>query len=191
MTTPVLRTERLVLREWRDSDLAPFAALNADPLVMRYLLGRLTRQESDSFVRERIQPSFAAHGFGLWAVERLDTAELIGFVGLAEETFPAPFTPAVEVGWRLARAHWGHGFATEAARAAVDHGFSACGLTEVVSMTVPENRRSRAVMERLGMTRDPEDDFDHPLVPPGSPLVAHVLYRLPRERWAARPGPDR
>jgi len=186
VTIPVLRTERLLLREWRDSDLAPFAALNADPSVVRYLPRPLTRQESDDFVRRRIHPSFAAHGFGLWAVERLDTGVFIGFVGLTEQTFQAPFTPAVEVGWRLARAHWGHGFATEAARASIDLGFGEAGLTEIVSMTVPANRRSRAVMERLGMTRDAEADFDHPRVPTGSPLVAHVLYRLTRDRWAAR-----
>lgn len=191
MTIPVLRTERLLLREWREGDLEPFAALNADPLVMRYLPRPLTRQESDDFVRSRIHPSFAAHGFGLWAVERLDTGVFIGFVGLTEQTFQAPFTPAVEVGWRLARAQWGHGFATEAARASIDLGFGEAGLTEIVSMTVPANRRSRAVMDRLGMTRDTEADFDHPRVPTGSPLVAHVLYRLTRERWAVRQRVDR
>lgn len=185
MTTPVLHTQRLLLREWRDADLAPFADLNADPRVMQYLPTTLTREESDSFVRTRLVPSFAERGYGPWAVERRDTAELIGFVGLIEQTFPAPFTPAVEVGWRLAWEHWGQGFATEAARASIDHGFTAAGLVEIVSMTVPANWRSRAVMERLGMTRDVADDFNHPRVPPGSPLSAHVLYRLPRESWKA------
>jgi ribosomal-protein-alanine N-acetyltransferase len=186
VVTPELRTERLRLRAWRDDDLVPFAAMNADPEVMAWFPAPLTREESDAFVVERIVPSFAARGFGLWAVERTDLGEFIGFTGLVEQTFDAPFSPAVEVGWRLARSAWGQGFATEAAEAGLAFGFEQVGLTEVVSMTVPGNVRSRAVMERLGMTHDPVDDFDHPRVPAGSPLVRHVLYRLPRERWVSQ-----
>jgi RimJ/RimL family protein N-acetyltransferase len=180
---PVLRTDRLLMRGWRVDDLAPFAALNADPEVMEHFPATQTRAESDAFVRDRMVPMFDMHGFGPWAVERLDTGELIGFVGLMEQTFPAPFTPAVEVGWRLARPHWGHGFASEAAEESLRFGFEVAGLAEIVSMTVPANVRSRAVMERLGMNRDPRDDFDHPRVPADSPLVRHVLYRLTRARW--------
>jgi RimJ/RimL family protein N-acetyltransferase len=186
MPAPVLRTGRLLMRGWLESDLAPFAALNADPEVMEHFPATQSRDESDAFVRNRMIPMFDALGFGPWAVERVDSGELIGFVGLMEQTFPAPFTPAVEVGWRLARAHWGQGFATEAAEESLRFGFEVAGLEEIVSMTVPANVRSRAVMERLGMTRDPSDDFDHPRVPAGSPLVRHVLYRLSRTQWETR-----
>ena len=126
---------------------------------------------------DRIEAGFAADGFGLWAVEVAGGPPFIGFVGLAVPRFEAHFTPAVEVGWRLAREHWGRGYATEAARAALDYGFGTVGLEEVVSLTVPANTRSIAVMERLGMTRDPADDFDHPRLPEGHRLRRHVLYR--------------
>jgi RimJ/RimL family protein N-acetyltransferase len=182
---PRIRTERLLLREWRDSDRAPYAALNADPEVVEHLGGALDRAASDAMI-ERIVARWAADGHGLWAVERLDDGTFIGFVGLAAPAFEASFTPCVEVGWRLARAAWGHGFATEAAREALRFGFETLGLDEIVSFTVPANGRSRAVMERLGMIRDPADDFDHPNRPPGDPLRRHVLYRLSRERWLRR-----
>ena len=174
---PRLRTERLLLREWLDGDREPFAALNADPEVAEYLGGPLDRAGSDRLV-DRIRARWRSDGHGLWAVERLDDGLFIGFVGLAAPSFDAPFTPCVEVGWRLARSAWGQGFATEAAREAVRFGFEELGLEEIVSFTVPANVRSRAVMERLGMTRDPADDFDHPGRPPGDPLRRHVLYRL-------------
>jgi RimJ/RimL family protein N-acetyltransferase len=170
-----LSTPRLVLRQWRDSDLEPFAALNADPEVMRYFPGPMSREESDAFanlVRETIE----RQGWGLWAVGVTGAAPYIGFVGLNKARFDAPFTPAVEVGWRLARDHWGHGFATEAATAAIAFGFDELGLDEIVSFTATTNERSRRVMERLGMTRDPREDFDHPKVP--DRLNPHVLYRL-------------
>jgi len=173
-----LRTGRLVLRQWRDSDLDPFAALNADPEVMRHFPGTLSREQSDDLARA-IVTAIDALGWGLWAVEVQGGPEFIGFVGLAEPGFEAHFTPAVEVGWRLAREHWGHGYATEAAQAAIDFGFDELELPEIVSMTTPQNVRSRRVMERLGMTRDPCDDFDHPRIPDG-PLRRHVLYRLKR-----------
>jgi RimJ/RimL family protein N-acetyltransferase len=191
MEPPTLRTARLRLRPWRDADREPFAALNADPEVTAFLPGPLDRAASDAIV-ERICAHFDARGFGLWAVEAPGAADFVGFVGLQVPAFEAFFTPCVEVGWRLARAHWGRGYATEAARAAVAHGFGALGLREIVSFTVPANRRSRAVMERLGMRRDPAEDFDHPRLPEGDPRRRHVLYRLPApghsRRGAAGPG---
>jgi RimJ/RimL family protein N-acetyltransferase len=179
---PSLRTTRLQLRPWRPSDLAPFAALNADPDVRRYLGPLLTREESDAEA-ERIRQHFVAHGFGLWAVEVVREEPFVGFVGLAIPRFEAAFTPCVEVGWRLARAHWGRGYASEAAHEALAYGFDELALAEIVSFTTVGNQASRAVMERLGMHRDPADDFEHPLVAPGDPLRPHVLYRLMRTSW--------
>ena len=177
-TVPVLRTERLALRPWRADDLAPFAALNADPRVMRYYPSPLTRADSDAFVRDRVLSHVEAFGFGLWAVEVAGVAPFIGYVGLLEAAFDARFTPCFEIGWRLAHAFWGNGYATEAARAAIAFGFTEGDLEEIVSFTVPANRRSVAVMERLGMQQDGE--FDHPRLPVGHPLRRHVLYRLQR-----------
>jgi ribosomal-protein-alanine N-acetyltransferase len=174
-----LRTERLVLRQWRPADRAPFAALNADPEVMAYFPAALTRKQSDALV-DAVEAHIEREGWGLWALEVRDTGAFAGFTGLARPRFDAHFTPAVEVGWRLARAAWGHGYATEAARAAAAFGFDALELSEIVSFTAAGNRRSRAVMERLGMTHDPADDFDHPALPEGHPLRRHVLYRLTR-----------
>jgi len=174
-----LETQRLVLRRWRDADLEPFAVLNADPEVMRHMPALLDRSESDVLAR-RIRAELDGEPFGLWAVEVPGVTEFAGFVGLSRVGFEAHFTPAVEIGWRLARPCWGQGYATEAARAAVAHGLGPCGLDEIVSFTSPGNTRSRAVMERIGMTHDPADDFDHPRLPPGSPLQRHVLYRLSR-----------
>jgi RimJ/RimL family protein N-acetyltransferase len=174
---PVLRTERLVLRPWRDADLAPFAALNADPEVMRYFPATLSRAESDA-VAGRIRESFAARGFGNWAVEVPGVTPFAGFVGLSVPRFDAPFMPCVEIGWRLARACWGKGYASEAARAALDFGFASLKLPEIVSFTVVANLPSRRVMERLGMRHDPSGDFDHPVLAAGHPLRRHVLYRL-------------
>lgn len=171
-----LSTERLRLRRWREDDLEPFAALNADPETMRHFPGTMTRGESDALAR-RIATWIEERGWGLWAVEVLAGAPFVGFVGLAEPAFDAHFTPAVEVGWRLGRQHWGKGYATEAGRAALDFGFGELALAEIVAMVATGNVRSQRVAERLGMTRDPVDDFDHPRVPPG-PLRRHVLYRL-------------
>jgi RimJ/RimL family protein N-acetyltransferase len=172
-----LRTERLLLRPWRDSDLEPFAALNGDAHTMRFFPAPLTREESDALA-EHARRQIEAEGWGLWAVEVPGRADFVGFVGLARPSFEAHFTPAVEVGWRLAREHWGHGFASEAARAALAFGFDELGLDEIVSFTSRLNEPSIRVMERIGMTRDPADDFDHPRVPAGHPLRPHVLYRL-------------
>lgn len=174
-----LRTERLLLRAWRDEDRAPFAALNADPVVMEHFPSTLTREESD-FMVERIGVRFAETGFYLWAVEVPGSEPFIGFVGLSAPTFDAAFTPCVEVGWRLAQAAWGHGYATEAARTAVVDGFGRLGLDEIVSFTATTNFPSQRVMQRLGMTHDPAEDFDHPNMPDGHRVQRHVLYRLAR-----------
>jgi RimJ/RimL family protein N-acetyltransferase len=174
---PALRTERLILREWRDADLAPFAALNADPAVMEFFPKLLSRGESDGFAA-RIRADLAERGFGLWALEAPGVASFIGFTGLAVPRFDSHFTPCVEVGWRIAREHWGRGYAPEAAAEALAHGFGALGLAEVVSFTAAGNARSRRVMEKLGMAHDPADDFEHPSLPPGHRLRRHVLYRI-------------
>jgi RimJ/RimL family protein N-acetyltransferase len=181
-----LATKRLILREWRDTDLETLAAMSADPEVMELLLGPMDRAESDALAG-RCRAHFAEHGFGLWVVELPGEAAFIGLAGLIHVPFEAHYTPAVEIGWRLARPYWGHGYATEAAAAALDHGFNRLGLAEIVAITTPLNRRSQAVMARLGMRRDPAEDFDHPKVPAGHALRRHVLYRLPRAAWADRP----
>ena len=173
----VLQTDRLLLRRWREDDLVPFAALNADRNVMEHFPALLEREQSDALARW-IERHLAQEGFGLWAVEVAGEVPFIGFVGLNRVPFEAHFTPAVEVGWRLARPHWGKGYATEAARAALTFGFDEVGLTEIVSFTTEGNLRSRAVMERLGMSHDPADDFDHPSPVIGDRLRRHVLYRL-------------
>ncbi|MEV0969915.1 GNAT family N-acetyltransferase [Microtetraspora glauca] len=171
----MIETERLVLRRWQEKDREPFAALNADPEVMEYFPATLTRERSDALA-DRVAAEFDDCGFGLWAVELSGT--FIGFTGLSVPRFTAHFTPCVEIGWRLARSAWGHGYATEAARAALRHGFGELGLKEIVSFTAKQNMRSQRVMERIGMTRDPEGDFDHPALAEDSPLRRHVLYRV-------------
>jgi RimJ/RimL family protein N-acetyltransferase len=176
-TRDPIRTSRLELRAWKDSDLAPFAAMNADPAVMRYFPSELTRVESDALA-ERISQHIHVYGFGLWAVELREDRSFVGFVGLAHTRFSSHFTPCIDLGWRLARPHWGKGYATEAARAAAQFGFERLGLPEIVAFTVPENRRSRGVMERLGMRHDAAGDFEHPHVEEGHHLRRHVLYRL-------------
>jgi RimJ/RimL family protein N-acetyltransferase len=182
MAIPEITTERLLLRGWREADREPFAALNADPDVMRHFPTTLTPAASDRLVDAAME-GWAANAFGLWAVEHVEDERFLGFTGLSRPSFEAHFAPAVEVGWRLARDAWGHGYATEAAAAALGFGFETVGLDEIVSFTVPANVRSRAVMERLGMTRDPADDFDHPKLPEGHPLRRHVLYRLTHDDW--------
>lgn len=173
MSAVPIRTGRLLLRPWRPSDRQPFAALNADPVVMEHFPSILTRAESDVFA-DSIATHLDEHGWGTYAVEVIDGPDFVGYVGLA-----APeWLGATEVRWRLAREHWGHGYATEGARAAVVDGFARLGLDEIVAITVPANVRSRAVMRRLGMHHDPADDFDHPYLPDGHPLRRHVKYRL-------------
>lgn len=187
MSVPRLETDRLILRGFTTADRQPFAAMNADPEVMTYMSRSLDRLASDLFL-ERIQDRWDADGFGLWAIERRGDGMFLGFAGLSTPAFSAPFTPAVEVGWRLARSTWGHGYATEAGAAALAHGFGVLGLAEIVSFTAVGNERSRRVMERLCMTHDPADDFDYPLVAPGHPVQRQVLYRLPRATWQSRHG---
>jgi RimJ/RimL family protein N-acetyltransferase len=172
----VIETARLILRPWRDSDLLPFSEQNADPVVMRLVGGALSRDESDAYAR-RAEAHLATHGFCKWAVEAPGVAPFVGAVGLSYVRFEASFTPAVEVAWRLHCMYWGCGYATEAARAAIDDGFGRVGLKAIVAMTVPDNHASLRVMERLGMTRSIE--FDHPNYATGHPLCRHVFYRLP------------
>jgi len=178
-----IETERLLLRRWRSDDRAPFAALNADPEVMRHFPERLNPRESDALA-DRIELAMERQGWGLWALEERASGRFIGFTGLARPGFQAPFMPAVEIGWRLERAAWGHGFASEAARAAARFAFDVIALDEIVSLAVVANERSRSVMRRLGMTHDPADDFDHPLVEQPH-LRRHVLYRLTAAQWRA------
>jgi RimJ/RimL family protein N-acetyltransferase len=172
-----LSNGRVCLRQWRDADREAFAAMNSDGRVMEFFRSPLSQVQSDAMI-DYIQKHFSEHGFGLWAVEVPDVAPFVGFAGLAVPQFSAHFTPSVEVGWRLAFEYWGHGYATEAARLALGYGFRTLALAEVVSYTSVMNHRSRAVMERLGMRRDPADDFDYPRLPEGHPLRRHVLYRL-------------
>jgi RimJ/RimL family protein N-acetyltransferase len=166
-----------MLRAWQAADREAFAAMNADPRVMEFFPALLTREQSDARV-ERIESHWRKHDFGLWAVEVPGIAPFIGFVGLSVTPFEAAFTPCVEVGWRLAAEFWGRGYATEGARAAVQFGFERLGLVEIVSFTAVANLRSRRVMEKLGMTHDSSEDFDHPLLPAHHPLQRHVLFRL-------------
>jgi ribosomal-protein-alanine N-acetyltransferase len=174
-----------VLRRWRDEDRAPWAAMNADPEVMRYFPSLLTREQADAMI-DKVEELIDEDGFGWWAVAARDTGELLGMTGISPVRFEASFTPAVEVGWRFARSAWGHGYATEAAGAALDFGFDVAGLEEIFAVAVPRNERSLAVMERLGMERVPGADFDHPRVPADSPVRRHVVYRIAAERWRAR-----
>jgi RimJ/RimL family protein N-acetyltransferase len=174
---PTLPSGRICLRQWREEDRDAFAAMNSDARVMEFFLHRLSRVESDAMV-DGIHKDFSERGFGLWAVEVPDVAPFIGFAGLAVPGFSAHFTPCVEIGWRLTFEHWGRGYATEAARLALGYGFGTLALSEVVTFTSATNHRSRAVMERIGMRRDPAEDFDHPKLPEGHPLRRHVLYRL-------------
>ena len=176
-----LRTERLLLRRWQQSDLEPWAAMNADPRVREHLGEVMTREQSDESVA-RFQEEFDARGYGWFAVEVGQTGEFIGFAGLDEVDEEMPFD-GVEIGWRLARAAWGHGYATEAARAVLAFGFDTLDLAEILALTTVGNVRSQAVMRRLGMTHDPRDDFDDPTVPEG-PLRAGVVYRIRKSATA-------
>ncbi|AQS71732.1 GNAT family N-acetyltransferase [Streptomyces pactum] len=172
-----LRTDRLVLRRWRDSDLEPWAAMNADPEVREHLGDLLTREQSDASVA-RFQADFDRRGYGWWAVEERVTGDFVGFAGLDEVDDGMPFT-GVEIGWRLARSAWGRGYATEAALTVLTHGFDTLGLPEILAVTTATNLRSQAVMRRIGMTRDPAGDFDDPAEPEG-PLRPNMLYRIAR-----------
>ena len=178
----VLFTGRLILRHWRQSDRELFARLNADPQVMQFLPRLLSPGESDAAAK-RIEDHFRRHGFGLYAAELRESHVFIGFIGLSIPAFKARFSPCIEIGWRLAAEYWGQGLATEGAHAVARHAFGELSLEEIVSFTVPSNTRSRRVMEKLGMTHNPEEDFNHPQLPPGHALRRHVLYRLSRSDW--------
>jgi len=177
----VLETDRLILRHWRAADRLPFAEMNADPRVMEFMPATLSRPESDLLV-DKIEEHIKTHGFGLLAAELRADRSFIGFIGLAIPSFQTQFTPCVEVGWRLSSIHWGKGLATEGAHEVIRYAFEVLRLEAVVSFTVPANARSRRVMEKVGMTYDPADDFDHPNLPQGHPLRRHVLYRLGASR---------
>jgi RimJ/RimL family protein N-acetyltransferase len=182
-----LLTDRLVLRAWREADREPFSELNADPRVMEFMPRLLSTEESDDFF-DRIQAHFDEHGFGLCAAEHRASGALMGFIGLLVPKFEAPFIPAVEIGWRLGFEWWGQGLATEGAREMVRFAFEDIGLEELISFTALGNLRSRRVMEKLGMTHDPAENFEHPRVTPGHPLRLHVLYRLERANFSRRFG---
>lgn len=181
-----IETDRLLLRQWQESDREPFAVMNADARVMEFFPGTLSRQDSDALM-DRINANFRQLGFGLFAAELRRDRCFIGYVGLSVPAFSAHFTPCVEIGWRISADYWGQGLATEGAREVVRYAFDAVGLEELVSFTVPANIRSRRVMEKLNMTRMPTDDFDHPNLPEHHPLRRHVLYRL-RRSLCHRPG---
>ncbi|ARU87251.1 GNAT family N-acetyltransferase [Pseudomonas sp. M30-35] len=177
-----LQTQRLILRPWRENDLPAFAAMNANPEVMRHFPACMSGEESDALAQRIIQ-HFADYSFGQWVVERAAQPGLIGVVGLQHVNFAAAFTPAVEVGWRLDSNHWRQGYALEAAQAVLRHGFTELELEQIVAFTVPANTASQALMRRLHMQRDPLADFEHPRLPVEHPLRQHVLYRLTREQW--------
>jgi RimJ/RimL family protein N-acetyltransferase len=174
-------TPRLRLRQWRESDRQPFAAMHADPAVMEFFPSLQSRASSEASI-DAWQSQFATQGWSNWAVELIESGQFIGFTGLSVPRRTLPFSPCVEVGWRLARAFWGNGFATEAARGALRVGFEQLSLAEIVSFTAVGNQRSRAVMERIGM-RNANQDFEHPGVPEGHPLRLHCLYRISRSQW--------
>jgi ribosomal-protein-alanine N-acetyltransferase len=189
-----LRTARTLLRQWREDDLPAWIAMNADPEVRRWFTAVLTPEQAYAEA-SRIRAAIAERGWGPWALELpgsgLPCERFAGFVGLLVHGLPLPFMPAVEIGWRLDRRAWGQGYATEAARAALDFAFETLGLPDVVSITVPGNAASRAVMRRLGLEHDAAADFDHPRIPKGHALERHVLYRIDRAGWLARrPAPS-
>lgn len=179
-----LNSARLLMRQWRDDDLPAFAQMCADPQVMRYFPQPLSRMESAKLIG-RVRGHFAEYGFGFWALERKDSGEFIGFTGLSVVGFEAGFTPAVEIGWRLAREHWGLGYASEAAWTVLGCGFEHLDLDEIVAFAAVNNLPSQKVMQAIGMRNDPADNFDHPKLPSGHPLRPHVLYRINRAGWLA------
>lgn len=180
--TRFLETPRLILRRWKAEDVEPFATLNSDPEVMEFFPKTSDLAQTIAII-DNIETGFNENDYGLWAVEIKDTNEFIGMVGLCKPQFEAHFTPCVEVGWRLGKQHWGHGYATEAAEEAMRDGFEQVGLAEIVSMTAVLNKRSMRVMEKLKMKRDPADDFDHPMIDDGHPLKPHLLYKLSESDW--------
>lgn len=179
----ILTTKRLILRPWQEKDIAAFAKMNADPRVMEFFPAVKSFNESAEEYA-RIVDNFSRHGWGLWAAEVPGVADFIGFIGLHYTSFPAHFTPCVEIGWRLDYDHWGKGYATEGATACLKTGFEEHKLDEIVSFTATTNLRSQAVMQKIGMHRAPADDFDHPKLAVGHPLCRHVLYRMNKHDWS-------
>lgn len=173
----MIETDRLLLRRWKSADLEPFVRLNSDPRVMKYFPSILDRSQVEDFIL-RMEKQIDSRGFGFWACELKEEGSLIGAVGLNAPSFEASFTPCVEIGWRLSYEYWGRGLAPEAARAVIEFGFRKLGLTEILSWTSKENFQSQRVMEKIGMTRDPSSDFDHPRIPEGHWLRPHVLFRI-------------
>lgn len=169
-----LETDRLILRHWLESDRPVFAAMNADPKVMEFFPSKLDRKGSDELV-DIINEGFDNNSYGLWAAERKDTGEFIGFIGLHNLSLETDFCPSVEIGWRLASQHWNQGFATEGAMKALEAGLSDFQLNEIVAITAKSNVRSMKVMEKIGMKY--EKDFLHPRLSPDSPIYQHVLYK--------------
>jgi 3-dehydroquinate dehydratase/shikimate dehydrogenase len=176
----LIETDRLIIREWQESDFEPFAKLTADPRVMEFFPSTLTRAESDAQINLMIEKN-QKNGFCFWATELKSTQEFIGFVGLNIPGFQTHFTPCVEIGWRLAYEHWGKGYAPEGAVACLNYGFEKLDLQEIVAFTTNNNLKSRRVMEKTGMTYDPKDDFDHPKLAENHPLRKHVLYRTRKD----------
>lgn len=172
-----LETDRLILREWIDEARKPFAQMNADPMVMEYMPRRLDEGASDKLV-DRFSQHFKKHGYGLYVAESKDTKEFMGFVGLSNVELEVPFAPAVEIAWRLSYEFWGQGYASEAAKSVLKHGLGKLKIPEIVAFTVYDNTRSIAVIEKLGLERDPKGDFDYPRLPKGHPLAKHVLFRI-------------
>jgi RimJ/RimL family protein N-acetyltransferase len=178
----MLRTRRLILRRWKESDLLPYAKINADRRVMEFMLGTMTEQETRQSI-DHAEKHFDLHGFGRWAVEIAGSERFIGFVGISIPTYALPFSPCVEVAWRICAEEWGNGYAPEAATEAMRDGFERVGLREIVSFTTSTNLKSRRVMEKLGMQYCPGEDFDHPMVAEGHRLRRHVLYRMSKADW--------
>lgn len=177
-----LETERLLLRQWLDKDFLPFAAMNADPIVRKYFPSLLTADQSHASIKS-FQEAIIQKGFGLWALELKDSGEFLGFCGLQVPSFHAHFTPCIEIGWRLAKEYWGNGYATESAKKCLSFAFKTLNVPEIVSFTAIDNWPSRRVMQRIGMQRNPQDDFEHPLVDDEHPLKKHVLYRVSKIQW--------
>lgn len=179
-----ITTQRLILRSWKNEDLESLSRMNANPEVMEFFPAPLTYKES----MERLEVytrHIQDHGWGLWAVSAPGVSDFIGWIGLWPIGFETHFTPAIEIGWRLLPEFWGHGYATEGARACLQYGFDTLKLNEIVSITVPANLRSQRVMQKIGMHTDPKDAFDHPKLPEGHPLRRHILYRLKASEWRA------
>jgi RimJ/RimL family protein N-acetyltransferase len=173
----IIETKRLILSTWKESDAEPYFKINQDPKVIEYLRGPLTMEQVQDFI-DTVNACQNKYGYALWAARLRTTGTLIGYIGLNYVDWPAHFTPATEVGWRLGSPYWGQGLATEGALAALDYGFNQCQLTEIVSFTVPANQRSIRVMEKIGLKRDLQGDFAHPKLAANHPLSRHILYRL-------------